>query len=217
MQRFAPYARRVARIDNAIDFQTFAAIERKPIAGRLITVGRLAENKNLRGLLNVFSAAYRLCPDLTLVIVGDGPERGQAEGLITELGINKVVIWLGFVGEAELLAELGKAEVFLSAARYEGFGLALLEAMAAGVIPVVNAIEAFEALVTGGQNGLLIDYDQVELAGQQLAEALGLPETEKRRLSSEAKQQAKKYSWDAVTPKFEKVYQQALSVTKKHP
>lgn len=207
-RRFGPYAKRAVRIDNAIDYPRYATIQRQPIPGRCLTIGRLAPNKNLAGLLTVFAEAYTQDPTLSLTVIGDGEERPILESLAITLGISRAVNWLGFVEMATLLAELGKAEIFLSAAQYEGFGLSVLEAMAAGVIPLVNRIEAFEALITDGQNGFLIDYDQAPLAGQQILKIVRLADLEKKQLGQNAQAQAADYSWDVTVPKFEKVYRQ---------
>ncbi len=209
-QRFGPYARRAVRIDNAIEYEAFAAIERQPVPGRLLTVGRLAPNKNVAALLRAVAAARLQRPDLTLVIVGDGPERPALEALATELQLAQAVIWRGAVDDAALKAELVQAEFFVTAATYEGFGLALLEAMAAGVIPIANRIEAFEALVTEGENGFLIDYNIVAAASQGLLSALALPDADKARLSQVGRAAAAAYSWKTAVPKFERVYGLAL-------
>jgi alpha-1,3-mannosyltransferase len=209
-QKFGSYARCSVRIDNAIDYPAFAGVRRQPRAGRLITVGRLAANKNLAALLRVFAAAHRQRPELELVIVGEGPVRVELEPLIVELNLTQAVIWRGQIDDEVLHAELAQAEVFLSAASYEGFGLALVEAMAAGVIPIVSQIRAFQALITEGENGFLIDYALIDQASQRLLWALDLPDSEKTRLSQHAQARAAEYSWDSAMPKFEKVYLQAV-------
>lgn len=213
-ERFGPYSSRVVRIDNAIDYTSYAQVERQPIGGRCITVGRLAPNKNIAALLRVFAAAYASHPDLSLVVIGDGPLRAELERLSGELLIDQAVTWLGFIDNVNLREQLGLAEFFLAAATYEGFGLAVLEGMAGGVIPLANNISAFQALVSDRQNGRLMDYDQTALAAKILCEEVEAPTAQKHQLSTAAKQTAANYSWDAAIPKFEKVYAQVLSENK---
>jgi len=216
-QKFGPYARRSVRIDNAIDYPAFAGIRRQPKAGRLITVGRLAANKNLAALLKVFAAAHRQRPKLELVIVGEGPARVELEPLIVELDLGKSIIWRGQIDDDALRAELAQAEFFLSAASYEGFGLALVEAMAAGVIPFVNQIRAFQALVTENESGFLADYALTDQTSQHLLRVLDLSAAEKNRLSQQARARAAEYSWESATPKFEEVYLQAVQSVATNP
>jgi alpha-1,3-mannosyltransferase len=208
-RRFAPYARRAVRIDNAIDYVTFAALPRQPVPGRILTVGRLAPNKNVAGLLQVFAQALVARPDLSLVVVGDGQLRADLGRQAVSLNITHAVRWAGEVDDATLRAELSAAEVFVSASTYEAFGLALLEAMAAGVIPVVNDIEAFREVITDGRNGFLVDYAQPVVAAQTLIQAMSLPNAEAMRAAAQST--AARFDWSQAVEKFEAVYEAALT------
>ena len=209
-KRFGRCNRRTMRIDNAIDYLTFARVNRQPVSGRLITVGRLAANKNLEGLLRVFAAAQSQQPELRLVIIGDGLERDTLHSLAQSLNLAEVVEWLGEVDDLTLWAELARAEFFLSAATYEGFGLAVLEAMAVGVIPVVNTIEAFRSFIVDGHNGFLADYTEVVSSSDKLLQAINLTPVEKERLGQQARSTAARYAWDEAIPKFERIYRETL-------
>lgn len=208
-RRFAPCARRAIRIDNAIDFAAFAGVSRRPAPGRLITVGRLAPNKDLGGLLNILARALALRPDLTLVVVGDGPLRRDLEDQAAVLGISGAVRWTGEVNDAGLRSELETADAFVSAATYEGFGLAMLEAMAAGIAPVVNDIEAFRDVIDDGRNGFIVNCADREGAAARLIDVLALPPEQRSRLSAQARATAAKFDWDKTIPKFEEVYSEA--------
>ena len=210
-RRFAPHARRAARIDNALDFDAFARVQRDPAPGRLITVGRLSANKNISTLLNVFAEARAIRSNLTLGVVGDGPLRAELESQAAELKIADAVRWTGEVSDEQLHAELAAAEIFVSASRYEGFGLALLEAMAAGVIPVVNKIEAFRDVIADGQDGFLANYMRPDAAGQTLVRVAGLPAEWRAQLSAQAKIRASQFDWADALPKFEEVYRTVLT------
>jgi alpha-1,3-mannosyltransferase len=209
-KRFSPLARRSVRIDNALDISKFSQVVRQPLPGRLVTVGRLSANKNMERLLQVFAAAYSQRPDLTLTVVGDGDLRPALEAQAQALKVEGAIQWLGTVNDGRLREALASAQLFVSATRYEGFGLALLEAMAAGVIPVVNDIEAFRTVVAQGQNGFLADYAEVNKAAQCWLEVLALPPTQAEQISSEARKTAQAYDWPAAIEKFEAVYAASL-------
>ncbi|MBI3244777.1 MAG: glycosyltransferase family 4 protein [Chloroflexi bacterium] len=210
-RKFATHAGRAVRIDNAIDYTAFASVKHRPVPGRVITVGRLAPNKNLPVLLQMFARARELQPNLSLVVVGDGYLRAELEQQAAELNIASAARWTGEIDDAGLRAELGAAETFLSAASYEGFGLALLEAMAAGLIPVVNDIEAFRDVVINGQNGFLADYRDAVSAARTLVQASSLPPDQKQQLSAAAKATAAKFDWPTAMEKFEAVYKEAIN------
>jgi alpha-1,3-mannosyltransferase len=101
------------------------------------------------------------------------------------------------------------AEAFVSAATYEGFGLAVLEAMAAGLVPVVNDIEAFRDVIDDGRNGFLVDYADHAGAARVLVDVLSLLPDRKIQLSEQAQARASEFDWVKALPKFEKVYSAA--------
>lgn len=143
--RSSPFLRRVADhveiVPLGIETGRFAAIERRPEAlevgreGRVLFVGRLRYYKGLDVLLD---AMARLT-GARLAIVGDGPMGPELGARARRLGLEDRIEWAGDVSEAGLLTELARADVFVlpSTARSEAYGLAMVEAMAAG-LPVVS-------------------------------------------------------------------------------
>lgn len=203
-KRFGRYGRKAIRIDNAIDSDFFSGGRRQRVRGRMITVGRLVANKDVKALLQVFAVARAQRSDLTLSVVGEGEMRGALENYAERLGIKDCVRWLGEVSDEQLRDELCAAEIFLSAATHEAFGLALLEAMAAGCVPVVNDIEAFRDVIEDGDDGFLANYAHAAEAASAL---LRVCESPLDPLSSNAKIKASLFDWDRVIGKFEKVYE----------
>ncbi len=135
----------------------------------LVTASRLSTRKNLGDMLQAFT---RLPPglDARLVIAGDGPERLRLQQAAADLGIADRVDFTGFLPEPELAALLASADVFLSTATYEAFGLSIVDAMSSG-IPVV----AYDA---GGPNDFLRDGE----SGHVVAHEPGLLAQAVRRL-----------------------------------
>lgn len=96
----------------------------------LLFVGRLIDDKNVDVLLR---AVARLDGDLRVGVVGDGPERDALERLAVDLGVDDRVTFPGFLEEHDdVLATMRAADVFVSPSVREGFGITLVEAMAAG-------------------------------------------------------------------------------------
>ncbi len=105
---------------------------------RIFWVGRPDPYKNLAGLLQAFAVVRRQAGfpvELRLAGALD-PRYPEAPRLARELGITDAVAWLGYLTDAQLLAEYRQADVFALPSLYEGFGLPVLEAMACGT-PVV--------------------------------------------------------------------------------
>lgn len=203
-KRFARYGRKTIRIDNAIDSNFFSRGRGQRVRERLITVGRLVANKNVKALLEVFALARAQRSNLTLTVIGDGELRGELESHSARLKINDSMRWLGEVSDEQLRDELCAAEFFLSAATHEAFGLALLEGMAAGCVPLVNNIEAFRDVIEDGRDGFLANYANAVEAASTLLRACESPLDS---LSSEARRKASLFDWDYIIEKFERVYE----------
>lgn len=109
-------------------------------SGRFValSVGRFYRRKRIDVLLRAAAIARERIPGLELRIVGNGPCAREWRALSRELKLDRVVTWLGDITRAELAAEYNRASVFCLPSVQEGFGIVLLEAMAAGK-PIVAA------------------------------------------------------------------------------
>jgi len=104
-----------------------------PVAGfTVLAVGRFYRRKRLDVLLRAAAILRERVPDLTVRIVGDGPCAARWHRLAAELNLGPTVTWLGDVSRPQLAAEYNRASVFCLPSVQEGFGIVLLEAMAAG-------------------------------------------------------------------------------------
>jgi glycosyltransferase involved in cell wall biosynthesis len=127
-------------------------------AARLLvgTVSRLAPQKALHVLLEGY-AHYRGFADLEsrLVIVGVGNLENELKSLAGRLGIADQVIWTGF--RDDIPNVMHAMDIFALTSNYEGFGLSLLEAMAAGRPIVATRVSAIPEIVRDGETGLLVE------------------------------------------------------------
>ena len=137
----------------------------------VLYVGRLHPQKGLDTLLHAFAALRRdLDRPVVLRIVGDGPLRDDLVGLAERLGIAAAV---DFVGQRDdVRSYLDGADAFVLPSRAEGLSNALLEAMAAGVPPVVSDIPGNRDVVDDGRAGLVVAVDDVAALAVALARVL---------------------------------------------
>lgn len=119
----------------------------------VLAVGRLVEQKGV----DVAIRALAQVPGVRLAVLGEGPERARLEALARELGVADRVLLPGRVGD--VAAWLRAAALVLHPVRWEGFGLAVLEAMLAGRAVVASAVSAVPELVVEGETGLLVPPD----------------------------------------------------------
>ena len=121
----------------------------------LICVSRLVAGKGQGDLLEAMVHVRRSHPDAVLLVVGDGPEAAPLTARAEALGVADVTRFLGSRHDVPDL--LDAADVFVFASENEGFGLAVLEAMAAGLPAVAFRIPSLREFVVAGETGVLVD------------------------------------------------------------
>lgn len=122
---------------------------------RLICTRRFEEVYNHRTIITALAILARQGIDFRLTLVGPGPLRECVRAQAREQGIERKTIFVGAVSNSRLPELLGRHHVYLSASRSDGASLCLLEAMAAGVYPIVSDISANRLWIRNGFNGLL--------------------------------------------------------------
>jgi glycosyltransferase involved in cell wall biosynthesis len=139
---------------------------------RIVSVGRLAEQKDYATLLHAF--AQLPDPDLQLLILGEGPLRAEYEALARELGVADRVRMPGNMPNP--LPEIRTADLFVLSSRYEGFPLALIEALACGT-PVVstNCMFGPSEVLEDGRFGTLVPVGDPAALARGIADALACP------------------------------------------
>ena len=141
----------------------------------ILSVGRLAQQKNFPKLLAAFAQVRRQQP-CRLIILGEGPERSALEQAITKAKLQDWVSLPGFTPNPWCC--MAAADVFVLSSEEEPFGLVLVEAMAAGT-PIV-ATDALgggpKSVLAGGQYGRLVPPDDTEALAHALLEVLQSPQ-----------------------------------------
>jgi len=128
---------------------------------RVIYSGRLVETQKRLSLINsVLIRACEINPKIFATIIGDGPSRISCQKDINDAGLGHRIILTERMTPEQVKQELLDAQAILLMSDYEGLPVALLEAMAAGVVPVVRNIPSgIPELVHNGRTGLLVNED----------------------------------------------------------
>jgi N-acetyl-alpha-D-glucosaminyl L-malate synthase BshA len=144
-----------------------------------------------------------------LVLVGDGPDRSQAEWLAHDLGIQSRV---HFLGKQERVSELlALADLFLMPSEMESFGLAALEAMACKVPSIATRVGGVPELIDDGVTGLLFPVGDVE--GMAAGALSLLNDHERMKAMRDAARQTaqKRFCANLVVPQYVRYYEKVLS------
>jgi glycosyltransferase involved in cell wall biosynthesis len=132
-----------------------------PVVG---VVGRLVEQKGIDVLIDAFPEVLRRHPAARLLVVGDGPEGMALRRRASRLGLDGRVVFAGWINNARDV--MPACDVMVMPSRWEGLGLAALEAMACGRPLVASAVDALPEVVRDGETGMLVSPgDRHALAG----------------------------------------------------
>ena len=142
----------------------------------LLAVARLTRQK---GIDVAVRALPSLPDDTVLVVLGEGPERPALETLARELGVEGRVFLPGRV--PDVAAWLRRATLLVHPARWEGFGLGVLEAMLAGLPVVASDVSSLPELVVDGETGILVRPDDPAALAAGIGRALDAPAARRGR------------------------------------
>jgi 1,2-diacylglycerol 3-alpha-glucosyltransferase len=173
----------------------------------LISVGRLAQEKNWDTLLTAAAELFRQEASVRLVIVGDGDDRSALEKLSEKLGIADRVEFTGLVPFDQIPRYLKAADLFVFASITETQGLVTMEAMAAGLPVVAVDATGTSDVVVDGRQGLLTENDSVALA-QAILEVVGNPDW-RHRLQEAALAQAATFDIERQAKELVAIYEEA--------
>jgi glycosyltransferase involved in cell wall biosynthesis len=157
-------------IENGIDLSRFGpAPAGKTPSLNVLSVGRLDPQKDFATLLRAWKFVENELPSAQLCIAGEGPERTKLEELIRSLGLQNVRL-PGFVQNIPEL--LRGSDVYVQTSAWEGFGLAVAEAMACALPVVVSDADSLPELVTHNKTGLVAPTGRPEDFARAILELL---------------------------------------------
>jgi glycosyltransferase involved in cell wall biosynthesis len=197
-------------VPNGIDCAPYTRCQRAAADAdtplRLIYIGRLAPAKGLLETIEALRIARSRGVAVRLVLAGSGPEEPRLRQYVRDAGLARGVAFVGPAygsHKAELLAQ---ADSLVLASYSEGLPYALLEAMAAGVVPIVTPVGAIPDVVSEGEHGLFVaprDAEALAAAVSRLAQ----DRTSLARMSAACRARiAAGYSLERVARDFSELY-----------
>lgn len=201
-------------IYNFVDVQRFTRKPidafRKVIAPKgeriLLHASNFRKLKRVQDVVSIFHNVHKEIPS-KLLFVGDGPERQTAEKLSRDLNIFDEV---RFVGKQEQMEEImAIADLFLLPSEYESFGLAALEAMAAGIPVISTNAGGLKEINVDGVTGYMGNVGDIETMSKKALEILKDDKVLKQ-FKHRAFEHAKKYDISNIVPIYEKLYERFL-------
>jgi len=194
-------ARTAIRNEFGFDRADFVAVQ----------VARLHELKDHQTALLAIDVARRTCPDIRLLIVGDGEERPSIESAIAERQLQNHVVLAGMRSDVSSL--LAAADVFLLTSISEGIPLTVIEAMAAELPVISTNVGGLPEMIEEGINGHLCDSGDADLLATRLVE-LSLQPQDRDRMGIAGKIIAEeRFSLNQMLSTYHRIYgQMVLSI-----
>jgi len=209
-RRFGVDPTRVSTIHNSVDLAEVKVRAQEvppdlPVVPFLVAAGRLVPQKGFDLLIRAFAVAAAARP-LSLVILGDGPERTALVELTRECGVEQRVLFPGFVGNP--WSYFARSAAFVCSSRWEGFGNVIIEAMACGV-PVVATDCDFgpREVIRQSQSGLLVPVEDVDSLSRSIASVLDDRDLA-RQLAEGARRRAQDFDVANMTRAYERLFRE---------
>ena len=214
---------RAALMPNPVDVDRFAPASvperarlRRELAVEnmselIVFVGRLAPEKELPVLIGAFARTLELRPDAMLAVIGEGEKRAELEDLSRSLGVESKIRFTGRQSQDDVRRWLRAGDAFALVSSLEGMPCSLIEAMSAGLAPVVSDIPANRQLVDHEQQGLVAPLGDEAAIAKQLVRVLEDRQL-RARMSERARERvARLYSTGVVVDQYERLFGEVMA------
>lgn len=193
-------------IHNGIAVEKFsgrrvASSRSGPLLGAVMN---LSPDKDFDTLLRGFARFRGEQASARLLVIGDGPAAGQVRALAGSLGLGEAVEFAGF--RTDVPAVLRTLDVLVHAARTEGLGLAILEAMAARVPVVASDVGGISEIVRDGVNGRLFPAGDAAALCRAVASALAQPDATAAMVERGFRDVAERFSVEGMCAAYARLY-----------
>lgn len=201
-------------IYNGVDFEKFyVGLDKDDLRAKLhlppgtllLYVGSLIKEKGVERLIDAFPQILREINDARLLIIGDGPLRKylqyKAKGL--------PVIFLSSKPYNEIPLYMNACDALIVPSTMEGFGLTILEGMAAGLPVIANNIPPFREIIENCRDGLLVNIENKEEFADAILKVI-TDENFRKNLIEHGIEKAKQFSWQNVAKKVIEVYEESI-------
>ena len=211
---FRQYSDRVVLCSNGVNTNKFSVVpiaQDRPMT-RWIYWGRLSKNKRVDCLINLVAQAKSVGHSIDLLICGrdfDGIAN-QLHAQVAELNLKSQISFQSYLSDDDLLRELENRSVYVTASEHEGFGLSIVEAMAAGMQIICRDMAPLNGFVQGGATGAFMKFDRGDADAQELDRFVRQDFSARARGRTQTRQVANAYSWSTSAKNFEDCFNKAL-------
>ena len=178
LQNMGVPAENIDVIPLAVNLSPFLTLEREPTAfPTIVCASRLEKEKGIDLLLQSFAMVRKTNPEARLDIIGDGSQRKRLEKLAQDLQISQSVIFHGM--QKDIVPFLRRASIYVQPSRFEGYGIAVLEAASAGCPIVMTDVGCAGELIEDGIDGRVVPTENAQKFADGMIELINDPQKAK--------------------------------------
>lgn len=212
---FKRYVDRIWLCGNGVpvkEFNRVVAVGPRSLL-RWIYWGRLSRHKRVDRIIDYAAVARSRGFAVDLLVCGEDVDglMPELKAQVERLSLGDSVRFKSFLSDEALRAELAGRSLYMTASEHEGFGLSVVEAMAAGLVVVCRDMVPLNSFIEHGKSGWLQRFDGSTADVERLAQLLSSTPQQVEAVSNAARRAASVHDWEVVVPKFLRHYRDALS------
>jgi glycosyltransferase involved in cell wall biosynthesis len=175
VERYDIPEEKIVVIHNAVDTGRFHPLGKRKSPHTLLYLGRIDKRKGIEFLIRSMTIVRELIPDAQLIVGGKGGYLDKMKSLVSRLNLENNVTFLGFVPDEELNGLYNRAQCVVVPSIFEGFGITVIEALAAGTRVVGTDTDGIREILQSGDCGRLVPYDDTRALADAIVAELRVP------------------------------------------
>lgn len=197
--------------NNGVDVGKFLRAGSPVPSKTIVALNRFSSNKRLDRLIAFLAALHRRDPEWTLAIAGSESELSAADlrNLAERHGVSEAVEVIVGPSNEEIRQAMSKCSVLASASEYEAFGIAAIEGLSAGLLPLLSDIPSFRDLVRRTGVGAIVDFDHPDRAVETFLAEWAQWSRSYAQSFQRAVAAAEPFDWKFAASSFDAVYERA--------
>ncbi len=178
----------------------------------IVACGSRLEHKN--GTHDVVEAANYLkerIKDFKIVVIGDGPDRGKLEKMITKFNLEDKVCLLGYILHPELPKYMAAADIFVRPSLAEGFGIIFIEAMACEIPVIGTPVGGIVDFIKDGETGIFCEPGNPQSIAEKIELLIKDKQLRNKLVENGHRLVVEVYNWDRISEEIRKIYWQIVN------
>ena len=205
--------KKLITIENGVNIHKYRRVSSNILTQNLLYFGRWSSNKALDKTLSVFRSLVNTQPQWRLTIAGREYDEtvSSLSKIVRQHELDDFVTLIPNPTEEILSSLISDASFFICLSRHEGFGLAAIEAMSAGLTPILSDIPPFRRLVEKSSTGAVINPNEIESATADIFKLYDRIKNNYIENQRSMERYVQQYDWREVVKKYTAVYEHALA------